>query len=168
MAKTPLHADLSAFLQLFIAEGVEFLLIGGHAVVAHGYLRTTGDLDVWVRISDENARRIVEALYKFGFARGSLSPALFLKPGAINRMGVPPYRIEILNQIAGVEFDACYGRRVRGQIGGIEVPMISLNDLLQNKRSAGRLKDLADVEELTPPVSSKKTARPRKPKRRNR
>jgi hypothetical protein len=128
--------------------GVDYLVIGGYAVIYHGYVRTTGDFDIWVRLDEQNAHRIVEALRDAGYNPPGLKPALFLKPGAIFRFGVPPFKIEILNQIAGVEFDPCFQRKIVHDMDGETVGFINLEDLKANKRSVGRLKDLADIENL--------------------
>ena len=165
---TALHRDFREFLKSLTQEGVEFLVIGGYAVIAHGYFRSTGDLDVWVRISDENARRLVEALGKFGFASPDLTPASFLTKGAIVRMGRIPHRIEILNDIAGVDFNECYPRRLRGRLDDLEVPLIALDDLKRNKKAAGRHKDLTDVEELSCPTARERKARKRNAPRKRR
>ncbi len=104
---------------------------------------------MWVAIDTENAGRIVRALERFGFSHGEAAEALFLDPGNIVRMGFPPMRIEITNQIDGVEFADCHRRRLMVLMDGVEVPVISREDLLRNKRASNRLKDQADVESLT-------------------
>ncbi|MCX7016288.1 MAG: hypothetical protein NTW86_27655 [Candidatus Sumerlaeota bacterium] len=128
---------------------VEHLLIGGYAVIRHGYVRATAGMDIWVRISRDNAERLTDALKEFGFDVPGLSPEMFLKPNAIIRLGVPPIRIEILNAISGVAFEECYARRQRELLDGdLEVDIISLDDLKTNKKASGRLKDLADLDYL--------------------
>jgi hypothetical protein len=141
--------DFKEFLRLLRFHGVRYLVVGGWAVIYHGYPRATGDLDVWVAVSPDNAERVVEVLREFGFETPRLSPALFLENDRIVRMGVPPLRIEILTGISGVTFDDCYNGRVDGDLGGAEVSLISLRDLKANKLASGRTKDLADVEELS-------------------
>ena len=140
--------DFREFLRLLDAQRVEYLLIGGYAVALHGYPRATVNLDIWVRVEPDNATRIVAALREFGFDSPLLAEQLFLLPDQIVRFGVPPFRIELLTSIAGVEFDACRGRAVLLEIEGLTVPVISLGDLKINKRAAGRHKDLADLEHL--------------------
>jgi hypothetical protein len=122
------------------------MVIGGYAVIVHGYVRTTGDLDIWVATTGENADRIVLALKEFGFMKAS--PELFREPNAVVRMGVRPLRIELLTGISGVEFDECYPRREVMDFDGLPVPVICLEDLKANKRASGRYKDLADLDEL--------------------
>ena len=140
--------DFREFLRLFGAQRVEYLLIGGYAVALHGYPRATVDLDIWVRVEPDNAARIVAALRDFGFDSPLLAERLFLLADQIVRFGVPPFRIELLTSIAGVDFDACRTRAVLMEIDGLTVPVISLDDLKINKRAAGRHKDLADLEHL--------------------
>ncbi len=123
-------------------------MIGGYAVVYHGFPRATGALDVWVRTDPGNAERLVAALQEFGFGVPELSVALFVKTGSVVRMGVPPLRIEILTTIAGLAFEDCYRERRRDVIDNVEIHVISLSHLKANKRAVGRLKDLNDLENL--------------------
>lgn len=144
----PLPPDFKEFLQVLNLSEVKYLLVGGYAVAWHGYPRTTADIDIWVRVGPENAERIMNALRRFGFGGSNASTELFLRPDRVVRMGVPPFRIEILTGIAGVNFESCFDRRAQPIIDGIRVNVISREDLLINKLSAGRAKDLADVERL--------------------
>ena len=143
-----LPPDFKEFLRLLISHRVEYLLIGGYAVGYHGYPRATGDMDIWVNPTPENAARIVESLVAFGFSPSTVSADLFVKPHQIVRMGVPPLRIELLTTLSGVEFWGCYERRRTDVLDGVQVSVISLEDLKVNKKAAGRLKDLADLENL--------------------
>jgi hypothetical protein len=143
-----LTKDFKEFLQCLNAHGVEYLVIGGHAVAFHGYPRATADLDVWVAIKQKNALRLVAALKEFGFDAPELTPDLFLCHNRIVRMGVAPNRIEIQTGIYGVEFTACYPAHVLAELDGIDVKFISLADLKKNKRASGRNKDLADLDNL--------------------
>ena len=143
-----LSRDFREFLQFLNEHAVEYLLIGGHAVALHGYPRATSDLDVWVGVSEENARRLTKALQQFGFDLPEVTPALFLQPNRIIRMGVPPNRIEIQTGIDGVQFSDCYPRRVTMELNQVRVCVISSEDLKTNKRASGRNKDLADLDEL--------------------
>jgi len=131
------------------AKGARFLLVGGYAVNYYGYVRATGDMDVWVGPSAENAERVAAAIREFGFDVPELSPELFTDPDAVVRMGERPFRIEVLTTISGVAFDECYEKRVVEHLGDTEVPFISLDHLKTNKRAAGRPKDRADVHELS-------------------
>lgn len=143
-----LTRDFREFLQCLNEHGVEYLVIGGHAVAYHGYPRATGDLDVWIAVSQENAQRMVGALRSFGFDLADLSPNLFLRDQRIIRMGIEPNRIEIQTGISGVEFSQVYPRRVVAELDGVSVNIIPLDDLKANKKASGRYKDLADLENL--------------------
>lgn len=140
--------DFKDFLRSLNGRGVEYLVVGGYAVGFHGYPRATIDLDVWVRPSSENADRVIEALRDFGIDSPTIEPALFIEPRSLVRLGVPPFRIEIMTAIDGVEFDGCRGRAAAFELDDLTVPMISLDDLRINKRAAGRHKDLNDLEHL--------------------
>jgi len=141
--------DYKEFLRLLRAHGVEYLLIGGWAVGYHGYPRATYDLDVWIATSSANAMRVVKALSEFGFSVPELSAELFLQPDKIVRMGVEPKRIEVMTSISGVEFDECYRERVETMMSDVPVSLINLHYLKINKKASGRLKDLADLEQLS-------------------
>jgi hypothetical protein len=149
MAKLRLPPDFSDFLKLLATHDVEYLLIGGYAVGFHGYVRTTMDMDVWIRVDDRNAEKMTRVLVDFGFAPEAVTPELFLDPGVV-RMGVPPLRLEVLKEISGVEFAECYPERVATKVDGTEIQIISLRRLRQNKKASGRAKDLADLEQLPP------------------
>ncbi len=143
-----LTKDFRDFLQCLNGRGVEFLVIGGHAVAFHGYPRATADLDVWVAVNPANASLLVAALKDFGFDVPDLTPELFLQADRIIRMGVAPNRIEIQTGIDGVKFSDCYPRRVTAELDGLPVHFISLSDLKTNKAASGRNKDLADLDNL--------------------
>ncbi|MEK6703666.1 MAG: DUF6036 family nucleotidyltransferase [Planctomycetota bacterium] len=143
-----LQQDFKEFLALLNSEKIEYLLVGGYAVSFHGYARPTGDLDVWVAIHPDTAAKMADALVKFGFATAGATKDMFLIPGRIVRMGVPPVRIEVMNSISGVEFAACHARRVDAVIDGVAVSIIGRDDLMANKLAAGRAKDLNDLKHL--------------------
>lgn len=140
--------DFREFLRLLNYHHVEYLLIGGYAVGYYGFVRATGDMDIWVKIDSSNATQIVKALQEFGFTVPELSYELFMQEEKIIRMGVPPLRLEILTTISGVEFAKCFQNRLIDQIDGIDVNLINLEDLKINKKASGRLKDLLDLENL--------------------
>ena len=143
-----LPLDFKEFLKLLNEKNVRYLLIGGYAVGYHGYPRATNDMDVWIAIHPDNAQRIVDVLKEFGFDLPELTPDLFLKENKIIRMGNPPMRLEISTGISGVEFDDCYASKIVDTLDGVEVNIIDLPHLKINKKAAGRLKDLADLENL--------------------
>lgn len=148
MATSPLPRDFRDFLRLLEDEAVEYLLIGGYAVGYYGYPRATADMDVWIAVDPDNAVRTVKVLKRFGMEAPEITADLFLDKGKVIRLGVPPMRLEIQTDISGVEFADCYARRCRVDMGGIEVNLISLDDLKVNKRASGRHKDLDDLEHL--------------------
>jgi predicted nucleotidyltransferase len=144
-----LDSNFADFLRSLNAHGVEYLVVGGYAVGYHGFVRATGDLDVFVGFSQENAGKLIAAFKDFGFDVPELIPAVFMEPGKIVRIGVPPLRLEVMTAISGVSFEQCYGKRVEETIDGLRICFIDRESLLVNKRAAGRAKDLADVEALT-------------------
>lgn len=144
----PLPRDFQDFLRLLNANGIRYVVIGGYAVAYHGFVRYTGDLDVFVELSVQNATRLVNALREFGFDLPKLKPSLFLQKGKIIRMGYEPMRLEILNEIDGVKFEECFRNRRIARIRSLRINFIDLTRLLKNKRASGRHKDLADVEAL--------------------
>jgi phage replication-related protein YjqB (UPF0714/DUF867 family) len=143
-----LPQDFKELLQLLNSRRIEYLVVGGYAVALYGYPRATGDIDIWVAISKENAQKITEALKQFGFDVPELKEELFLEKAKNIRMGEPPIRIEILTSIDGVEFPDCYKNKNTLTIDGIEINFISFQDLKKNKKASGRLQDLADLENL--------------------
>ena len=143
-----LPPDFKEFLKLLNAHGVKYLLIGGYAVGYHGYPRATNDIDIWIKINTDNARRMVEVLREFGFDIPDLSPNLFLQDQNIIRMGEPPMRIEVLTKISGISFEEAHAERVVDKIDDVEVSLISLRQLRINKKASGRHKDLDDLEHL--------------------
>jgi hypothetical protein len=148
MAMIQLPPDFKEFLSLLNKKKVEYLLIGGYAVGYHGYVRATGDIDVWIAPNAENAGRTISALRELGFELPDDSQNLLLMPDNVLRMGVPPVRIEVLTSISGIGFDEAYPERVTASIDDVEVPVIGLHHLKINTRAAGRRKDIIDVEHL--------------------
>jgi len=146
--ETPLPADFKEFLRLLNSKGVRYLLVGGYAVALHGYVRSTGGLDIWVDADARNAAKVAAAVTEFGFTAPDVTALLFEEANQVIRMGVPPLRVEILTTISGVDFEACYKSRMTIEADGIAVPLLNLEHLKANKRAAGRLKDLADLEQL--------------------
>ncbi len=149
-----LDKDFNEFVTLFVASDVRFLIVGGYALAAHGVPRATGDLDAWVWINPENAAKVRRALEKFGFSGLGITTDDFSRTDSIVQLGYPPYRIDILTSIDGVEFEAAWDNRLMIDLDGVEVPFISRTDLIVNKRAAGRPQDVADVKRLTNEDSS--------------
>lgn len=143
-----LNRDFSEFIECFVARDVRFLIVGGYAVAAHGHPRYTKGLDVWVRVDHDNAHRIVAALDDFGFGGLGLAIEDFLADDVVVQLGREPQRIDLLTFVSGVEFDEAYDHRVDVDMGGVSVPVIGRAELRRNKLATGRLRDLADVEDL--------------------
>ncbi|MFA4916645.1 MAG: hypothetical protein WC560_08250 [Syntrophales bacterium] len=148
MARIELHPDFKDFLRLLNYHNVMYLLVGGYAVGYHGYPRATGDMDIWIEISESNSKKLASAFRDFGIPDEAISEGLFLEKNKVIRMGVPPVRLEVITSASGVAFNECYSNREVVEVGGIPINIISLQDLKKNKRAAGRHKDLADMEYL--------------------
>ena len=140
--------DFKELLQLLNSNKIEYLVVGGYAVAFHGRPRATGDIDIWIAISKDNAHRAVKALKEFGFDTPELTEKIFLEKDKNIRMGNEPLRIELLTSIDGVEFDECYQNKNKITIDNLEINFISLQDLKKNKKASGRYQDLADLENL--------------------
>lgn len=140
-----LNPDFRDMLSALYAEDVEFLLVGAYALAAHGYPRATGDMDIWIRCSETNTRRIWQALQRFGAPLTDLTLDDLKTPDTVFQIGVAPRRIDILTSIDGVEFDEAWSQRQLIEVEGHRLAVISRAHLLQNKRASGRPKDLADV-----------------------
>lgn len=143
-----MNRDFKELLSEFSAKGVESLIIGAHALAAHGHVRATKDLDVWVRATPQNAPRVMAALKAFGAPLGDVTLADFSAPGITFQIGIEPVRIDVITEIDGVEFAGAWARRLVRTLDGLEVSVISVDDLIANKKATGRLQDLADVEAL--------------------
>jgi predicted nucleotidyltransferase len=148
MAQIELHPDFKDFLRLLNSRGVKYLVVGGYAVGYYGYPRATGDLDIWIAVSQVNAEKMAEALRDFGMPEKEVVKDLFIKKDKVVRIGVPPVRIEVITGASGVNFDECYLRREVMDIEDIAVSFISLEDLRTNKNACGRFKDLEDLKHL--------------------
>jgi hypothetical protein len=144
-----LDKDFNEFVELFLEHNVRFLIVGGYALAAHGLPRATGDLDAWVWINPENAQNIMRALNAFGFQNLSLTESDFSKEDSIIQLGYPPFRIDILTSIDGVAFDQAWEKKMVVELNGMNVPFIGRDDLITNKKAAGRPQDIADVSRLT-------------------
>jgi predicted nucleotidyltransferase len=143
-----LQADLKEFIELLNSHSVEYLIVGGHAVAFHGHPRFTGDIDFFIRITPANVQRLLAVLNDFGFGSLGITQHDLLEPKRIVQLGHPPNRIDILTSISGVDFDSAWESRIESVMDDQRVIMIGWNALLQNKKAAGRQKDLADVEKL--------------------
>lgn len=143
-----LDPDLRELLALFAANGVDFIVVGGHAVAFHGYPRFTEDLDLFVRPEPDNAARIMAALTAFGFGSTGLVAEDFLADDRVIQLGHAPNRVDILTRLWGVEFDDAWSRRVQGELDQMPISLISKSDLIRYKRATARPQDLADAAAL--------------------
>ena len=143
-----MNHDFRDLLAEFNARSVEYLVVGAHALAAHGHVRATKDLDVWVRPNADNAKRVVVALKEYGTPLQGLTEEDLTKPGTIFQIGVPPLRIDVITAIDGVEFDEAWPARLQTQFAGEPVAVLSREHLIRNKRATGRTQDQADVEWL--------------------
>ena len=140
--------DFRDLLAEFNARGVEYLVVGAHALAAYGVVRATKDFDIWVRPSPDNASKVLQALSAFGAPLHDLSSEDLTQPGLIFQIGVPPIRIDIITAIDGVDFEEAWSERFQTSFADQTTSVISARLLIANKRAAGRLQDLADVEKL--------------------
>ncbi len=140
--------DFREFVELLIKNKAEYLVVGGYAVGIHGHPRYTGDLDIWLNPTPENAKRILNCVNEFGFSSYRLTEDDFTKESNVVQLGYPPLRIDLLVSIDGVTFEECFRNRKEAEIDGIMVNFIGYQDLLKNKRKSGRLKDLDDLNNL--------------------
>jgi predicted nucleotidyltransferase len=143
-----LPPEFSRLLSALASNEVEYLVVGGYAVIHHGYVRTTGDLDIWVGLNTDNAAKLEQSLRSLGFNPPGMKADWFTRKGSVLRIGTEPLRFDIINHIDGVVFPECYERRVEADVGGVKVNFISLQDLKANKKASARNKDLADLDYL--------------------
>ena len=140
--------DFKDLLSEFNAHGVEYLVVGAYALAAHGRVRATGDLDVWVRPDPANAKHVLGALVKFGAPLQDLTEKDLSTPGVVYQIGVAPLRIDILTAIDAVDFEEAWQARVFTRFADQEIPVLSVAHLIRNKRAVGRAQDIADLEWL--------------------
>jgi hypothetical protein len=142
------NSDFRDLLAALNAAGAEYLVVGAHALAAHGHPRASKDLDVWVHATVDNAERTYRALAAFGAPLDDLRVDDLSTAGTIFQIGVEPVRIDIITSIDGVDFEEAWPDRVSADYGGQPVSVISRKHLIQNKRAAGRPQDVADVDAL--------------------
>ncbi len=143
-----LTSDFKEFAELLNSNKVEYLVVGGYALAAYGHPRYTGDLDFWVGTDADNATRLLTALAQFGFSELGIRKEDFTSPNQVIQLGFPPGRIDLLTSIDGVDFNACYARRMETPVDGVPLCFIALDDFKTNKKAVGRHQDLADLETL--------------------
>lgn len=140
-----MNPDFRDILSAFNAEGVEYLVVGAYALAAHGLPRATGDLDLWVNANATNAERVLRALVRFGAPTADLPPDDFARPDVVFQIGAIPRRVDVLTSIDGVEFAAAWPARLTATLDDLDVPVMSREHLIHNKRACGRPKDVADL-----------------------
>ena len=140
--------DFRELLALFNAHEIDYIIVGAYALAYHGAPRFTGDIDIYVRPTPDNAIRILEALNSFGFGSLGLKAEDFQKPEQVVQLGIPPVRIDLITSVTGVSWEQADTGKVSGQYGDINVHYLGRDQYTQNKRATGRKKDLADLEAL--------------------
>lgn len=141
-----MNPDFVDLLRAFAAHDVRFLIVGAYALAIHGRPRATGDLDVWVDATPENAPRVMRALAAFGAPMGDITENDFSRPGVVFQLGVAPGRIDILTELTDLTFDEAWPERLRQPFGDVQVDFIGRAPFIRNKRATGRAKDLGDIE----------------------
>lgn len=140
--------EFAEFVELLESHGVKYAIIGGYAVISHGYPRYTGDIDFFVEKSEENASKLVKVVNEFYGHQPHITEECFLDSQRMSQFGDPPYRIDILVDVPGLIFEEVHPNCIQGKIGGKEALIINLQDLIKSKQAAGRRKDLGDLEAL--------------------
>lgn len=145
-----MNPDFVEILSALFAARAEFLIVivGAHALAAHGHPRATGDLDIWVNATRANGQRVLQALATFGAPLGDLTLDDLTQPDTVFQIGVAPCRVDIMTGISGVRFEEAWPRRMALDVEGVAVDVLGREDIVANKRATGRLKDLADLESL--------------------
>ncbi len=165
-----LHRDWKELLRLFVAHRVRFVVVGAHALAAHGRPRLTGDLDLLVEPTLVNARRVLRALEAFGFGGLGLSVEDFARPGRVVTLGRVPARVDLMTRISGVSFRRAWSGRLEGRLGAVDLCFLGKRDLMINKQQSGRPKDLLDLcllrEAAEEVVNEPRAPKARRPHRR--
>ena len=143
-----MNDDFVDLLRALSEAEARFLVVGAYALAIHGHPRATGDLDVWVEPTPENADRVFRGLRKFGAPLSDVTAGDFARPHLVYQIGLPPWRIDVLTDLTGVTFAEAWPERIRRSMGGVEVDVIGRMAYIRNKKAAGRPQDLADVARL--------------------
>lgn len=144
------NRDFRDFLAALHVAGARFLVVGAHALAVHGVPRATGDLDVWIDRAPENVARVWKALAMFGapLSKLGVASADLESADVVLQLGLPPYRVDLLTGVTGLDFDSAWDRRVEAPFEDVSTVFLSREDLVQNKRQTGRVRDLADLEAM--------------------
>jgi hypothetical protein len=140
--------DFKELFELFNRHKIEYVIVGSYALAFHGSPRNTGDIDIYIRPTSENAARVLKVLNGFGFGSLGLTAMDFDRPGQIIQLGVPPFRIDLLTSISGVPWEQADSGKAAGQYGDVPVFYLGKTQFIANKRACGRKKDLADLEAI--------------------
>ncbi len=143
-----MNQDFVDLLRAFSAHEVRYLIVGAYALGVHGRPRATGDLDVWIDATPDNAARLMKALADFGAPLSGVTAADFSRPGIVFQLGLPPRRIDVLTALTGLTFADAWPNRVRSAFGPLSADFIGRDQFVANKRATGRTKDLGDIESL--------------------
>lgn len=145
-----MNRDFAEMLSALSEAGVEFLIVGAHALAAHGAPRATGDLDIWIHATPDNAARVLDALRQFGAPLFDLTAEDLTRPDTVFQIGLPPSRIDVLSGVSGLSFAGAWPNRLEITIGDLRVPVLGRADFITNKKASGREKDLSDLALLPP------------------
>ena len=145
---TTLPRDFKGFIELLNRNTVRYIIIGGYAVVYHGYVRSTNDIDIWVDMGRDNIKKVLKTLDDFGFSSLNIKEEDF-SANQILQLGYPPNRIDLITTPAGIDFETCWESKEQVFIDDITLNIIDLESLIKTKQATGRTRDLADIEELT-------------------
>lgn len=143
-----MNQDFRDLLRELSEADAEFLVVGAYALAVHGTPRATGDIDIWINPTPDNASQVYSALEQFGAPLDDLRVEDLHSPDVVFQMGLPPRRIDILTDISGVDFDDAWPNKVEEEVEGLTVPFLGAEEMLQNKRATGRPRDAIDADEL--------------------
>ena len=143
-----INSDYTDILRCFVEEKVQFLVVGGYAVMKHSEPYNTKDLDLWIAPQRANAERAHRSLARFGAPLGDVTIEDLVDPALVYQLGIEPVRIDVMSFVSGLDFDSAWERRDKMVYGGVEVPVLSIEDTSRAKKAAGRPKDLIQASEL--------------------
>jgi hypothetical protein len=143
-----INKDFREFIALLNAKEVKYLVIGGYAVAYHGYPRYTKDIDFWIWLNEDNAKKIIEAIHAFGMSSMNIKVEDFMSADTVIQLGMPPNRIDILTDLETLDFETCYAQREIANFDGLDIAMLDLDNLIKSKLNAGRPQDKVDAKKL--------------------
>lgn len=143
-----LDENFKEFIRLLNVNGVKYLVIGGFAVAYHGYPRYTKDIDFWIWANPDNADKVLKTVHDFGFGMLGLQKEDLLNENNVIQLGHEPNRIDLIMDLEGLDFEICFAQRQDAEFEHLPIYFLSLDDLVKNKLSTGRLKDKVDAQTL--------------------